>query len=116
MTIQTQPAKSSGVASAVIAIAVFGAAIGGIMYFDGALPRQQSTPLTCDLIASEIVENFQDRMIHPVRIMDIEFVSRDENKMVCAGNAWLNTGAEVKAHFELRFTPDGSFMFFQPVF
>lgn len=116
MTIQTQPAKPSGALSLVVAIAVFGAAIGGIMYFDGALPSQKSAPITCDLIASEIVGNFQDRMIHPVRIMDIKFVSRDEAKMACAGVAWLNTGAEVTAHFELRFTQDGNFLFFQPVF
>ena len=95
------------------------AAIGGIIVFMGIenIPAatKDTTPPTCREIGDAIVSDFTDRFIHPVRIMEHRMTASSSDKIECSGRAWLNTGAEVDVIFELRYTPDGNFLFFQPV-
>lgn len=112
---ETAPRRSWG---RIAALTIAG--IGGAVVFLGLenIPDalNDTTPPTCQEIGAEVVSTFTDRFLHPVRIMDHRMTASSSDKIECAGRAWLNTGAEVDVIFELRYTPDGNFLFFQPVF
>jgi hypothetical protein len=70
---------------------------------------------TCENIATEITERFKTNPVHPIRIFDITTLANNQSEILCTGTAWLSTGAEVKANFRAEFTPDGPFVFFEPI-
>lgn len=98
----------------VIALALAGAVYFGLEEIPDMLSERGVTA-TCENIAAEITERFKANPIHPVRIFDITTVSNNQSQIRCTGTAWLSTGAEVKANFRAEFTPDGPFVFFEPV-